>query len=135
MDMAYIAEYGNRNALLDLSKVDVSKFTEGTVDSGKINEQLVGINAGVNSALIFANPAIFEKAKMDAARRQDLDLGPMIEIAAEVAAKAKRAVRHRARPFDQRRDVRRVRPAERQGAVHPRRSRVRAPPTPRPGST
>src|SRR5919112_1373297 len=55
MDMAYIAEYGNRQALLDVSKVDVSKFTEGTVDSGKINDQLVGINAGVNSALIFAN--------------------------------------------------------------------------------
>ena len=38
MDMNYIAEYGNRQALLDLAKVDVSKFTEGTVDSGKIND-------------------------------------------------------------------------------------------------
>ena len=33
MDMAYIAEYGTRGALLDLKDVDVSKFVEGTVDS------------------------------------------------------------------------------------------------------
>jgi multiple sugar transport system substrate-binding protein len=65
MDMNYIAEYGTRGALLDLSKVDTSKFVEGTVDSGKINGKLVGVNAGINSALIFANPKVFEKAKMD----------------------------------------------------------------------
>ena len=88
MDMNYIAEYGNRQALLDLSKVDVSKFAEGTVDSGKINDQLVGINAGVNSALIFANPAIFEKAKMDMPDDTTWTWDSMFEISAEVAAKA-----------------------------------------------
>ena len=57
MDMAYISEYGTRGALLDLSKgADVSKFVEGTVDSGKIDGKLVGINAGINSSIIFANP-------------------------------------------------------------------------------
>src|SRR6187200_1589532 len=47
MDMLYISEYGNRGALLDLEKngADTSKFIEGTVDSGKINGQLVGVNA------------------------------------------------------------------------------------------
>jgi len=88
MDMNYIAEYGNRKALLDVSKVDVSKFAEGTVDSGKINDQLVGINAGVNSALIFANPAIFEKAKMDLPDDTTWTWDSMIETSAEVAAKA-----------------------------------------------
>src|SRR6187455_182421 len=63
MDMNYISEYGSRGALLDLSKVDVSKFVEGTVDSGKINGKLVGVNAGINSAIILANPKVFEKAK------------------------------------------------------------------------
>jgi multiple sugar transport system substrate-binding protein len=88
MDMNYIAEYGNRQALLDLSKVDVSKFTEGTVDSGKINDQLVGINAGVNSALIFANPAVFEKAKMEMPDDKTWTWDSMIETAAEVSSKA-----------------------------------------------
>ena len=52
MDMLYIAEYGTRGALLDLGSVDTSKFVEGTVDSGKINGTLVGVNAGINLSLI-----------------------------------------------------------------------------------
>jgi len=88
MDMNYIAEYGTRGALLDLSKVDVSKFVEGTVDSGKINGKLVGINAGINSALIFANPKVFEKAKMDLPDDKTWTWDQLIEVGAEVASKA-----------------------------------------------
>ena len=88
MDMNYISEYGTRGALLDLSKVDVSKFVEGTVDSGKINDKLVGVNAGINSALIFANPKVFEKAKMDLPDDKTWTWDQMIEVGAEVASKA-----------------------------------------------
>jgi multiple sugar transport system substrate-binding protein len=88
MDMNFIAEYGSRGALLDLKDVDVSKFVEGTVDSGKINDTLVGINAGINSALIFANPKVFEKAKMDLPDDTTWTWDEMLEVAAEVASKA-----------------------------------------------
>ena len=88
MDMAYIAEYGTRGALLDLGKVDVSKFVEGTVDSGKINDKLVGVNAGINSALIFANPTVFEKAKMELPDDKTWTWDQMSEVGAEVASKA-----------------------------------------------
>ena len=88
MDMNYISEYGNRGALLDLAKVDASKFVEGTVDSGKINGKLVGINAGINSALIFANPKVFEKAKMDLPDDKTWTWDQLIEVGAEVASKA-----------------------------------------------
>ncbi len=88
MDMAYIAEYGNRGALLDLKDVDVSKFVEGTVDSGKINGQLVGVNAGINSALIFANPKAFEKAKMEFPKDKTWTYDELSQVAAEVASKA-----------------------------------------------
>ena len=90
MDMAYIAEYGNRGALLDLAKngADTSKFVEGTVDSGKINDQLVGVNAGINSAVIVANPKIFEKAKMDLPDDKTWTWDQLSEVAAEVASKA-----------------------------------------------
>src|SRR3954464_4176086 len=66
MDMAYIAEYGGRHALLDLEKygADTSKFVEGSVDSGKIDGKLVGVNAGINSPTILANPKVFEQAKV-----------------------------------------------------------------------
>ena len=88
MDMNYISEYGNRGALLDLGKVDTSKFVEGTVDSGKINDKLVGVNAGINSAVIFANPKVFEKAKMDLPDDKTWTWDQLMEVAAEVASKA-----------------------------------------------
>jgi multiple sugar transport system substrate-binding protein len=88
MDMAYIAEYGNRGALLDLSGVDVSKFVAGTVDSGKINGKLVGVNAGINSALIFADPKVFEKAKVDLPNDKTWTWDELSQAAAEVASKA-----------------------------------------------
>src|SRR5215212_12267344 len=90
MDMAYIAEYGNRGALLDLAKngADTSKFIEGTVDSGKINDQLVGVNAGINSAVIVANPKVFEKAKMDLPDDKTWTWDQLSQVAAEVASKA-----------------------------------------------
>jgi multiple sugar transport system substrate-binding protein len=88
MDMNYISEYGTRGALLDLKDVDTSKFVEGTVESGRINDTLVGINAGINSALIFANPQVFEKAKMDLPDDKTWTWDQLIEISAEVASKA-----------------------------------------------
>ena len=88
MDMNYISEYGSRGALLDLGSVDTSKFVEGTVDSGKINDKLVGVNAGINSAVIFANPKIFEKAKMEVPDDKTWTWDQMIEVGAEVASKA-----------------------------------------------
>jgi len=88
MDMLYIAEYGTRGALLDLGKVDTSKFVEGTVDSGKINGKLVGVNAGINSALIFGNPKVFEKAKMELPNDKSWTWDQLIEVGAEVASKA-----------------------------------------------
>jgi multiple sugar transport system substrate-binding protein len=88
MDMAYIAEYGTRGALLDLGAVDVSKFAEGTVDSGKINGKLVGVNAGINSAVVLANPKIFEKAKMEVPDDKTWTWDQLAEVAAEVASKA-----------------------------------------------
>src|SRR5215204_7079465 len=88
MDMAYISEYGSRGALLDLKDVDVSKFVEGTVDSGKINDKLVGVNAGINSAVIMANPKLFEEAKVDLPDDTTWTWDQMADVAAEVASKA-----------------------------------------------
>jgi multiple sugar transport system substrate-binding protein len=88
MDMNYIAEYGSRNALLDLGSIDTSKFVEGTVDSGKIDGKLVGVNAGINSAVIMANPKVFEKAKMEVPDDKTWTWDQMIAIGAEVASKA-----------------------------------------------
>jgi multiple sugar transport system substrate-binding protein len=91
MDVAYIGEYGSRGALLDLEQygADVSKFAEGTVDSGRVDKKLVGINAGVNAAVILANPKVFEKAGMDLPDDTTWTWDSMMATASEVAAKAK----------------------------------------------
>jgi multiple sugar transport system substrate-binding protein len=90
MDMAYIAEYGKRNALLDLAKhdADTSKFVEGSVDSGKIDGKLVGVNAGINSPTILANPKIFEQAKVQLPDDTTWTWDQLKEVAAEITAKA-----------------------------------------------
>src|SRR5215213_3191346 len=88
MDMNYISEYGSRGALLDLKDVDTSKFVEGTVESGRINDQLVGVNAGINSAIIFASPKVFEKAKVELPDDTTWTWDQMMEVGAEVASTA-----------------------------------------------
>lgn len=62
MDMNYIAEYGARGALANLADygLDVSKFVEGTANSGDIDGQTFGVNAGINTPVILINPSIFE---------------------------------------------------------------------------
>ena len=67
MDMAYIREYGDRGALLDLAEhgLDTSEFAEGTADQGQSSNGLAGITAGVNSPVLLANPAIFEAAGVE----------------------------------------------------------------------
>jgi len=89
MDMAYISEYGTRGALLDLGEEggDVSKFAEGTVDSGKIDGKLVGMNAGINTPTFLANPAIFEKAKMEMPDDSTWTWDQAMEVAAEISSK------------------------------------------------
>jgi multiple sugar transport system substrate-binding protein len=90
MDVAYISEYGSRGALLDLEKygADVSKFAEGTVDSGKVGGKLVGVNAGINALVILANPKVFEKAKMDIPDDKTWTWDSLMSVASEVAAAA-----------------------------------------------
>ncbi|WP_197429711.1 ABC transporter substrate-binding protein [Auraticoccus cholistanensis] len=87
MDMAYISEYGDRGALLDLEEhgIDTSKFLPGTVDSGRIDGTLYGVNAGINTPILMANPELFEKAGMDMPDDTTWTWDDLMEIAAEVA--------------------------------------------------
>jgi multiple sugar transport system substrate-binding protein len=101
MDMAYIAEYGKRKALLDLEKygVDTSKFVEGSVDSGRIDGKLVGINAGINTPTILANPKIFEQAKVEMPDDTTWTWDQLREVGAEITAKAGNGIVGMQSPF------------------------------------
>ncbi|HKU12479.1 MAG TPA: extracellular solute-binding protein [Sinomonas sp.] len=65
MDLAYIAEYGGRGALLDLSKqkgLDLSSFDQNTLAAGQYNNKLYGISTGQNALAVFANVKVFQAA-------------------------------------------------------------------------
>ena len=63
MDMAYISEYGQRGALLDLAEhgIDVSGFVEGTEASGDIEGKNYGVNAGINTPVIMVHADLLEE--------------------------------------------------------------------------
>lgn len=65
MDLAYIAEYGGRGALLDLSKqkdLDTSGIDQPTLDAGQYGGKLYGISTGQNALGVFANVKLFQAA-------------------------------------------------------------------------
>jgi multiple sugar transport system substrate-binding protein len=101
MDMAYIAEYGKRKALLDLTKygADTSKFVAGSVDSGKIDGTLVGINAGINTPVILVNPAVFAKAKVALPDDTTWTWDQMKAVGGEITAKAGNGIVGMQSPF------------------------------------
>ena len=66
------------------SVFDTSKFIEGTVDSGKINDTLYGINAGINCLVVFVNPKIFDKAGVAVPDDTTWTWDSLIDTAAEV---------------------------------------------------
>jgi len=67
MDQAYIAEYGGRGALLDMSNVgsiDLAPL-KPSLAAGTLNGKLYGIPTGNNAYGIAANKTLFEKAGVD----------------------------------------------------------------------
>lgn len=67
MSINYVREYGDRGAVADLNEIGVESadLAPGTVESGLVDGKLYGINAGVNTSVILANPAVFDAAGME----------------------------------------------------------------------
>lgn len=66
MGGAYPAEYANRGALLDLSKVegplDLSAMDQGALENGQVQGKQYGVSTGANALAIVVNPAVFQAA-------------------------------------------------------------------------
>ena len=66
MGGAYPAEYANRGALLDLTKVqgslDLSKIDQGALENGQVKGKQYGVSTGANALAIVVNPAVFKAA-------------------------------------------------------------------------
>ncbi|WP_085522983.1 ABC transporter substrate-binding protein [Tuberibacillus sp. Marseille-P3662] len=64
MDKKYLRNYATRGVLKDLSGLDINfdALDSGSVNSGKINEELYGIPTGVNAITLIYDPAMLKKA-------------------------------------------------------------------------
>jgi multiple sugar transport system substrate-binding protein len=67
-DYAYIAQFTNRNLLEDLNPyaqsnvIDLSKWADSAVASGRINGKLIALNLGTNSWGMGVDPAVLQRA-------------------------------------------------------------------------
>lgn len=71
MDYRYIFEYARRGALLDINPllgkaIDLSGYDKNSVDCGKVDGKLYGVNLGNNSTAMLTNAAAFEAAGLKA---------------------------------------------------------------------
>ncbi|WP_329482365.1 extracellular solute-binding protein [Kribbella sp. NBC_01484] len=90
MDEKYLREYADRGALLDLKKadgLDTGKFEPDTLGAGEFDGGLYGLNAGINSFAVVANPAVFKAAGVAMPDDTKWTWDDFARISAEVSAK------------------------------------------------
>lgn len=92
MGGAYPAEYANRGALLDLSKVsgslDLSKMDQGAVENGQVKGTQYGVSTGANALAIVVNPAVFQAAGVPLPDDSKWSWDDFAKIAGEVTSKS-----------------------------------------------
>lgn len=92
MGGAYPAEYANRGALLDLSKVsgslDLTKMDQGALENGQVQGKQYGVSTGANALSIVVNPAVFQAAGVALPDDSKWSWDDFARVAAEVTAKS-----------------------------------------------
>jgi multiple sugar transport system substrate-binding protein len=92
MGGAYPAEYANRGALLDLSKVqgslDLSKIDQGALENGQVKGKQYGVSTGANALAIVANPAVFAAAGVPLPDDNSWSWDDFARIAGDITAKS-----------------------------------------------
>lgn len=90
MDEKYIAEYGERGLLMDLEAAGLKfdQFMDGTVDTGRVDGKLYGINSGINAPVVVANPGVFEAAGVAIPDDKTWTYDSLAQVAKEVTDKS-----------------------------------------------
>ncbi|MDR2178098.1 MAG: ABC transporter substrate-binding protein [Treponema sp.] len=67
-DYSYIAQYNNRNQLVDMNSyaqkgvIDLSKWSESGLASGRLNGKLIALSLGTNAWGVCVDPAVLQQA-------------------------------------------------------------------------
>lgn len=88
---AYVAEYAQRGALVDLAQVgdqlDMSSFDASVLSNGQIDGTQYAATTGVNALSMITNPDIFEAAGIDLPDDTTWSWEEFEQLAAEITAK------------------------------------------------
>jgi len=91
MDESYIAAYGGRHALLDLTKekssLDLSAMDPKVLDTGKVDGTLVGAPIGIANFSIGANPQLLKKAGVSLPDDKTWTWDQLAQMSAQVSQK------------------------------------------------
>jgi len=90
---AYVAEYAQRGALLDLgtvsSQLDLKSWMDATaVTNGQVKGVQYAATTGVNALTIITNPTLFEAAGVDLPDQKTWTWDEFAELSAEITAKS-----------------------------------------------
>jgi multiple sugar transport system substrate-binding protein len=92
MGGAYPAEYANRGALLDLSKVsgslDLSAMDPGALENGQVQGTQYGVSTGANALAIVVNPAVFAATGVPLPDDSTWSWDDFAKTAADITAKS-----------------------------------------------
>lgn len=94
MDQAYIAEYGGRGALLDLSKqgnIDTSKIDRDALTSGQVDGKQYGLSTGQNAKAVMINTKMFQDYGVPIPDDKTWTWDDYTTTAAQIAAAAAKA--------------------------------------------
>lgn len=94
MDQAYIAEYGGRGALLDLSRqsnIDTSKIDQDALKSGQVGGKQYGLSTGQNAKAVMINTKMFQDYGVPVPDDKTWTWDDYAKTAAAVAAAAAKA--------------------------------------------
>lgn len=94
MDQAYIAEYGGRGALLDLSKqsnIDTSKIDQEALKSGQVSGKQFGLSTGQNAKAVMINAKMFQDYGVPIPDDTKWTWDDYAKTAAQIAAAAAKA--------------------------------------------
>ena len=87
---AYPAEYANRGALLDLSKVsdtlDLSQLDPSAVTNGQVNGTQYGVSTGANALAMVVNPSVFKAAGVPLPDQASWTWDDFSELAGKITA-------------------------------------------------
>ena len=91
MDGKYLAEYGGRGVLADLSTMkglDLSQLSQADKEAGTFKGKLYALSTGWNAFVIFANPTLFKQAGVAVPDDKTWTLPMLMDIAKTISQKA-----------------------------------------------